>query len=103
MWHYVIHVAWGPRVASDEHVSCSRTLTSHLHDGCLKNGLAYKLFNPNQQIENVTNHMKSNCLRTIVEVSNLILCDYGKTIFLHIWKHLEMLMLILLDGFKYIM
>lgn len=89
MWHYAIHVAWGARVASDEHVSCSKTLASHLHNGCLKNGLAYKLFNRNQRIENVnyinvTNYMKSKCLCTIVEVSNLVLCDYGRTIFLHI-------------------
>jgi hypothetical protein len=39
---------------NDEHVSFSKTLTFHLHDGCLKNGLAYRLISPNQWIENVS-------------------------------------------------
>jgi hypothetical protein len=84
---------------SDEHVSYNRTLTSHLHDGCFKNGFAYRLLSPNQQIENVKcitmiSHTKIKCFRTIVEVNNPILCDCGRIVFHHIWKHLDMFTLI---------
>ncbi len=80
---------------NDEHVSYNRTLTSHLHDGCFKNGFAYRLLSPNQHIENVRciimiSHTKIKCFHTIVEVNNPIMCDCGRTIFHHIWKHLEM-------------
>ncbi len=67
----------------------NRTLTSHLHDACFKNRLTHRLFSPSQWIENVicitmTNHTKIKCFHTIIEVSNLVLSDYGRTVFHHI-------------------
>jgi len=34
------------------HIGYNKTLTFHLHDGCLKNILTRKLVNPNKWIEN---------------------------------------------------
>jgi hypothetical protein len=86
----------------DEHVNYNKTLTFHLHDGCFKSRLPHKLVNPNQWIENVswiltyiTNHMKHNCVHTIVEVNNPILSDCGRIVLHHIWKHLEMFTLVI--------
>ncbi len=74
---------------SDEQVNYNKTLNSHLHDGCFKNGFTYKLLSPNQQIKNVSslimiNHMKIKCFYTIVEVNNPILCDWVRIVFHHI-------------------
>jgi hypothetical protein len=78
-----------PIQLSDEHVNCSKTSTFHLHDECLKNGLAYMLLSPNQHIENVscitmTNHTKNKRFHAIVEVNNPIFRDCGRNIFHHI-------------------
>ncbi len=94
-----IHKA--PIQFNDEHVSYSKTLAFHLHDGWLKNGLAYRLISPNQRIENVsfiimTNHTKNKCFHAIVKVNNPILHDCGKTIFHHILKQLELFTLIII-------
>jgi hypothetical protein len=84
----------------DYHVNCNVALTFHLHDGCFKDSIANRLVNPNRWIENVSyiimiSHLKCKCFHTIIEVNNSILCDCGRIVFDHIWKHLEMLTLVI--------